>query len=281
MGQVVIKIQDVTFQYPNVQDEHPALQNVSFSVFEGEWLSIVGHNGSGKSTLARILNGLIIPQKGQVEVLGIPLNNDSVWDIRKKVGMVFQNPDNQFVGTTVRDDIAFGMENLGVPRHEMLERIEWATKKVKMESFLDYEPHHLSGGQKQRVAIASILAVKPQIIILDEATSMLDPIGRKEVLRTVRELKDQGLVTVISITHDLEEAANSDRIIVLNNGSKFLEGTPKDIFTLDEEIKSIGLDLPFSLKLSKRLSEMGISLKNVHLIEESLVEEICELASKI
>lgn len=279
MEQVIIDVQNVMFSYHS--DSSPALNNVSLSVNRGEWLAIVGHNGSGKSTFARILNGLIIPQSGRVNICGIELSEETVWDIRKHIGMVFQNPDNQFVGTTVRDDVAFGLENNGIPRAEMEERIDWATKQVKMEAFLDQEPHHLSGGQKQRVAIAGIIAVQPTIIILDEATSMLDPIGRSEVLETVRRLKEQGIVTVISITHDLEEAAHADRLIVMNGGEKFAEGTPDEIFALDEKLIEIGLDLPFSYTVSKKLRAAGVPIKNNHLTEESLVNELWTLKSKI
>ncbi|PLR65754.1 MULTISPECIES: energy-coupling factor ABC transporter ATP-binding protein [Bacillaceae] len=280
MEQPIIHVDQVTFRY-HEDDEKPALNSVSISVKQGEWLAVVGHNGSGKSTLARVLNGLILPQQGQVHVNGAVLNEDTVWDIRKQVGMVFQNPDNQFVGTTVKDDVAFGLENHGVPREEMKKRVEWATAKVKMEAFLDQEPHHLSGGQKQRVAIAGVIAVLPQIIILDEATSMLDPQGRNEVMETVRELNAQGIVTVISITHDLEEASKADRIIVMNAGEKFAEGTPKEIFKLDHKLVEIGLDLPFPYRVSMKLREAGINLAQNHLDEESLVNELWTLHSKI
>ncbi|MFC0274165.1 energy-coupling factor ABC transporter ATP-binding protein [Metabacillus herbersteinensis] len=279
MGQQIITIENISFTYHD--ESTPALNSVSLSVEQGEWLAIVGHNGSGKSTLARILNGLILPQSGRVSVCGVDLSEESIWEIRKQVGMVFQNPDNQFVGTTVIDDVAFGLENNGIPREEMVKRIDWSTKQVKMEAFLDQEPHHLSGGQKQRVAIAGVIAVQPTILILDEATSMLDPIGRSEVLETVRLLKDQGIVTVISITHDLEEAAKADRVIVLNRGEKFAEGTPSEIFSLDHKLVEIGLDLPFSYIVSKKLKEAGIPIQQDHLSEESLVNELWTLQLKI
>jgi energy-coupling factor transport system ATP-binding protein len=278
MSQTIINVENITFHYH--QEATPALENVSFNVKHGEWLAIVGHNGSGKSTLARILNGLFIPDKGHVRVCGIELSEKTIWDIRKHVGMVFQNPDNQFVGTTVKDDVAFGLENNGISRDEMVRRIIWATKKVKMDSFLEHEPHHLSGGQKQRVAIAGVIAVQPDIIILDEATSMLDPIGRSEVIQTVRELKNQGNFTVLSITHDLEEASKADRIIVMNGGKKFAEGTPEEIFMLDEKLVEIGLDLPFSFQLSKKLRKAGIPIRNNHLTEEGLVNELWTLQLK-
>jgi energy-coupling factor transport system ATP-binding protein len=278
MGQPIIEVENITFHYH--QESTPALQDVSLHVNKGEWLAIVGHNGSGKSTLARILNGLFIPDSGKVSVSGIELSDKTIWDIRKHVGMVFQNPDNQFVGTTVKDDVAFGLENIGVPRDEMVKRIDWSTKQVKMDSFLDHEPHHLSGGQKQRVAIAGVIAVQPDIIILDEATSMLDPMGRSEVIHTIRELNNQGLLTVISITHDLEEASKADRIIVMNGGKKFAEGTPEDIFRLDEKLVEIGLDLPFPFQLSKKLREAGVPIRHNHLTEEGLVNELWTLKSR-
>ena len=279
MSETIISVENITFHYD--QTAPPALDDVSIQVNKGEWLAIVGHNGSGKSTLARILNGLYIPDKGKIEVCGIELTKDTVWDVRKHVGMVFQNPDNQFVGTTVKDDVAFGLENNGVKRDEMVKKIEWATKKVRMDQYLEHEPHHLSGGQKQRVAIASVIAVQPDIIILDEATSMLDPIGREEVIQTVRELKEQSDLTVISITHDLEEASKADRIIVMNGGKKFAEGNPDEIFKLDDQLVKIGLDLPFPLQLSKRLREAGIPIKDHHLTEEGLVNELWTLSLRM
>jgi energy-coupling factor transport system ATP-binding protein len=278
MRQTIIDVENVTFHYH--QEGAPALENVSLNVKQGEWLAIVGHNGSGKSTLARILNGLYIPDRGKVKVCGIELSDKTIWDIRKHVGMVFQNPDNQFVGTTVKDDVAFGLENNGVPRDEMVNRIEWSTKQVKMDAFLENEPHHLSGGQKQRVAIAGVIAVQPDIIILDEATSMLDPLGRSEVIQTVRELNNQGDLTVISITHDLEEASKADRMIVMNGGRKFAEGTPEEVFMLDDKLVEIGLDLPFPFQLSKKLRAAGVPIQNNHLTEEGLVNELWTLQSK-
>jgi energy-coupling factor transport system ATP-binding protein len=278
MRQTIIDVENITFHYH--QESAPALENVSLNVKQGEWLAIVGHNGSGKSTLARILNGLYIPDRGKVKVCGIELSDKTIWDIRKHVGMVFQNPDNQFVGTTVKDDVAFGLENNGVPRDEMVNRIEWSTKQVKMDAFLENEPHHLSGGQKQRVAIAGVIAVQPDIIILDEATSMLDPLGRSEVIQTVRELNNQGDLTVISITHDLEEASKADRMIVMNGGRKFAEGTPEEVFMLDDKLVEIGLDLPFPFQLSKKLRAAGVPIQNNHLTEEGLVNELWTLQSK-
>ncbi|MFE8698630.1 energy-coupling factor ABC transporter ATP-binding protein [Cytobacillus sp. FJAT-53684] len=268
----LVQLDNVSFQY--AMDTGFALRNVSFDIYEGEWLAIVGHNGSGKSTLAKLLNGLQFPQEGSITVNGVPLTEGTVWETRKQVGMVFQNPDNQFVGTTVQDDVAFGLENNGIAREEMLERVSYSLEKVKMAQFLDQEPHHLSGGQKQRVAIAGVIALRPSIIILDEATSMLDPRGREEVLETVRELKESHNMTVISITHDLEEAVRADRILVMNKGELYREGNPEEIFQMDEELVQLGLDIPFPVKMSKLLKEQGVSLSRHYLSEEELVAEL-------
>jgi energy-coupling factor transport system ATP-binding protein len=268
----IVSLKDVSFQYDT--QERYALNHVSFDIYEGEWLAIVGHNGSGKSTMAKLLNGLQFPQAGHISVCGIKLDEESIWDIRKKLGMVFQNPDNQFVGTTVQDDVAFGLENNGIPRDVMIQRVEDSLKRVKMEKFLHQEPHHLSGGQKQRVAIAGVLALRPSIIILDEATSMLDPRGREEVLETVRLLKEEKSLTVISITHDLEEAAKADRIIVMNKGQVFREGTPEEIFSMDEQLVQLGLDIPFSVKMTKAFRGHGMDLSKHYLSEEELVKEL-------
>jgi energy-coupling factor transport system ATP-binding protein len=272
MKKPIVSLDGVSFQYDS--QERKALHNVTFEIDEGEWVAIVGHNGSGKSTMAKLLNGLQFPQQGEIAVCGIKLDEVAVWDIREKLGMVFQNPDNQFVGTTVQDDVAFGLENHGVPRDEMVQRVQDALVKVKMDQFLDQEPHHLSGGQKQRVAIAGVLALRPAIIILDEATSMLDPRGREEVLETVRALKEEKLLTVISITHDLEEAAKADRIIVMNKGEVFREGSPEEIFSMDDVLIQLGLDIPFSVKMSNALRQKGIDLSKHYLSEEELVKEL-------
>jgi energy-coupling factor transport system ATP-binding protein len=274
----IVQIENVSFKY-DLQEEY-ALNDVSFNINKGEWLAIVGHNGSGKSTLAKLLNGLQFAEKGSITIGGTKISEETVWDTRKMVGMVFQNPDNQFVGTTVQDDVAFGLENHGVPREEMIIRVQEALEQVKMNQFLLQEPHHLSGGQKQRVAIASVLALKPAIIVLDEATSMLDPKGREQVLETIRELKSDNDLTVVSITHDLEEAAKADRMIVMNRGQVYKEGTPKEIFQLEEELISLGLDIPFSVKLSKKLKELGMPLDKHFLSEEELVKQLWTSHSK-
>ncbi|MDP4553281.1 energy-coupling factor ABC transporter ATP-binding protein [Alkalihalobacillus macyae] len=275
----LISVQNVSFRY---QEEHPyVLKGVGLSVQKGEWLAIVGHNGSGKSTLARLLNGLLLPEKGDVLVEGFnSRDEESIWEIRRRVGIVFQNPDNQFVGTSVQDDVAFGLENSGMPREKMLERISESVKKVRMEDFLDQEPHRLSGGQKQRVAIAGIIALRPSIVILDEATSMLDPAGRKEVLQTMRELKKEEGMTVISITHDLEEAARADRIIVMNAGEVIDEGLPVDVFKKGDMLEKIGLDLPFPLQVQRALREKGYDFEKLTLSQEELVNELWTLQLK-
>lgn len=272
MRKPIVEMKEVSFRYDH--EKSLALEDINLNVYEGEWLAIVGHNGSGKSTLAKLLNGLQFAENGSIHVCGLEISEENIWTVRKQIGMVFQNPDNQFVGTTVQDDVAFGLENNGLDREVMINRVQDSLKKVKMEDFLNQEPHHLSGGQKQRVAIAGVLALHPNIIILDEATSMLDPIGRVEVLDTVRKLKEENIMTVISITHDLEEAAKADRIIVMNKGKIHREGTAEEIFQLDDELVELGLDIPFSVKVSKMLRKKGLSLTKHHLAEEELVMEL-------
>ncbi|KMJ56817.1 cobalt transporter ATP-binding subunit [Bacillus sp. LL01] len=275
----ILEVKDLFFRYANQEED--TLKNINLEVNQGEWTAIVGHNGSGKSTLARILNGLQLPTDGTVTVQGVRSTEESIWDIRRQVGMVFQNPDNQFVGSTVEDDVAFGLENIGVPREEMLSRVAEGIEKVGMGSFLTQEPHQLSGGQKQRVAIAGLIALRPSIIILDEATSMLDPIGRKEVIDTIEELRQEMGVTVISITHDLEEAARADRIIVMNGGEIFGEGTPDEVFRNGDKLVEIGLDLPFPIILVNKLKQLGIEFETDPTNRERLMDELCKLQSKI
>ena len=279
MRKETASLQNVYFKYSPENDW--VLKDVSFQLFEGEWVALVGHNGSGKSTIAKLLNGLLFANEGSIEINGhIEVTEENVWEIRRKVGMVFQNPDNQFVGTTVKDDVAFGLENLGVERREMIDRIQTSLEQVGMLEYLDQEPHHLSGGQKQRVAIAGILALEPSLMILDEATSMLDPRGRKEVLETVRHLQQTKKMSVVSITHDLEEMIQADRMIVMNEGEVFLDGTTEEVFRYGEKLLDIGLDLPFSVKLSEKLIQKGIALSKRHLSQEDLVKEIWTLYSK-
>ncbi|KGR85102.1 energy-coupling factor ABC transporter ATP-binding protein [Lysinibacillus boronitolerans] len=271
----ILSLNNVTFSYtPEIQNSRNAVENVSFAVDEGEWIAIVGHNGSGKSTIAKLMNGLLFPQQGDVRILREPLNEENLWESRSLMGMVFQNPDNQFVGATVQDDVAFALENNGIPFEEMVKRVHAALEQVKMSQFLDHEPHHLSGGQKQRVAIAGALALKPKLLILDEATSMLDPQGRAEVLQTVQTLRTETGLTVLSITHDLEEAMLADRVLFMNDGKKFAEGTPAEIFALGDKLVEFGLDLPFALKLSKLLQKEGVPLMGQHMTEEELVNDL-------
>ncbi len=275
----IITLKNISYQYHDT-DDRPALKNVSLSIEEGEWIAIIGHNGSGKSTLAKTINGLVAPSQGEVTVGGLILSEENIWNIREMVGMVFQNPDNQFVGSTVQDDVAFGLENQGVPRADMIERVKSAITRVKMQDFMEKEPARLSGGQKQRVAIAGVVALRPQIIILDEATSMLDPQGRQEVLATVKEIKEKANLTVISITHDIDEAANANRILVMKNGELVQEGTPEEIFSYGDQLVEMGLDLPFAEKLKSDLRDRGIAVPADYLTEEGMVDWLWTLLSK-
>lgn len=267
----IIEIDHISFKYQEDQIVS-ALRDISFSINQGEWVAIIGHNGSGKSTLAKTINGLILPNSGKVTVGGLELNEANVWDIRKKIGMVFQNPDNQFVGSTVEDDVAFGLENQGVPRDQMVQRVNDALEKVRMSEFKTKEPARLSGGQKQRVAIAGVVALSPDVIILDEATSMLDPKGRLEVISTIQQLKEEKNLTVISITHDIDEAANATRVLVMKEGQLVQEGTPEEIFSAGEELVAMGLDLPFPEKLKIELTKLGIDVPKEYMSEEGMVD---------
>ncbi|EOH98276.1 cobalt import ATP-binding protein CbiO 1 [Enterococcus haemoperoxidus ATCC BAA-382] len=269
--QPIIELKNIDFNY-QPEDASPALKDVSFSIQQGEWIAIIGHNGSGKSTLAKTINGLLLPASGSISVGGKELNETNVWDIRKMVGMVFQNPDNQFVGSTVEDDVAFGLENQGIPREEMLVRVKDALEKVRMSTFATREPARLSGGQKQRVAIAGVVALRPDIIILDEATSMLDPEGREEVISTIKKIKEESNLTVISITHDIDEAANANRILVMKQGELVSEGTPEKIFSAGTELIQMGLDLPFPEKLKIALKQRGVDVPDEYLTEERMVD---------
>ena len=266
----LIELNAITVRY--TEEDRPALKNVSLSIEQGEWVALIGHNGSGKSTLAKTINGLILPQEGSVAVGDMLLNEENIWNIRKMVGMVFQNPDNQFVGSTVEDDGAFGLENQGLPRDEMVIRVKNALEQVRMEEFATREPARLSGGQKQRVAIAGVVALRPDIIILDEATSMLDPEGREEVISTIKKIKEENNLTVLSITHDIDEAANANRVMVMRQGELVREGTPAEIFSAGPELIELGLDLPFPEKLKAALKQRGISVPAAYLTEEGMVD---------
>lgn len=269
----IIDLKNVSFRYDTTVDEYQ-IDSVSFHVKQGEWLSIVGHNGSGKSTIVRLIDGLLEAESGEIVIDGIPLTRETVWENRSKIGIVFQNPDNQFVGATVEDDVAFGIENQGISREEMLQRVEKAIEQVGMSVFKDREPSRLSGGQKQRVAIAGIIALRPQIIILDEATSMLDPEGREELMKVVRTLQKQFQLTVISITHDLAEIALSDRTLVFKKGRLESSMTPRELFSRDD-LNQIGLDKPFSKQLQETLSEI-FPLKQDYLTESELLDQLWE-----
>lgn len=271
----ILSFNHVTFSYtPEVPEARNAVEDVTFAVNEGQWIAIVGHNGSGKSTLAKLMSGLLFPKEGEVRIMRNVLTEENLWEMRSQIGMVFQNPDNQFVGATVQDDVAFSLENNGVPYKEMVERVHESLRQVKMDNFLNHEPHHLSGGQKQRVAIAGALAMQPKILILDEATSMLDPQGREEVLQTVQSLREKTGLTVLSITHDLEEAMLADHVLFMNQGKKYAEGTPEEIFTLGDKLVDLGLDLPFAMKMTKLLQAQGVQLAGQHMTEEELVNDL-------
>jgi len=255
----IIEIKDLSFRY---NEETPVLQDINLSIKKGEWVTILGHNGSGKSTLSKLIIGLLRADKGDITVDGITLTEETVYEVRKKIGIVFQNPDNQFVGVTVEDDIAFGMENLCFERDEMIRRIKEYATKVNMDEYLKKEPHNLSGGQKQRVAIAGILAMNTDIIIFDEATSMLDPKGRDKIMEYIKEINASG-VTVISITHDMKEAVLSDRIVVLKEGQILAEGSKNDILSDKETLNASNLELLLPLKLLHKFEEANISNEKV------------------
>ena len=256
---VCIDVQDVSFTYEDAPE--PALRHVSLQVHEGEFLAVLGHNGSGKSTLAKLLNALYLPTEGHVTVCGMDTQSDEeLWEIRQKAGMIFQNPDNQLVATVVREDVAFGLENLGVPREEMIPRIDAALQAVGMSQFAESAPHMLSGGQKQRIAIAGVLAMRPQCIVLDEATAMLDPIGRSEVISTIERLnRDEG-ITVVLITHHMNEAEHADRVIVMNEGRVAMDGAPREVFAQVERLRAIGLTVPDTVELLYELRGAGCDL---------------------
>lgn len=274
----IVEIKNLSYEY--MDDVRLALDDISLSINCGEWVALVGRNGSGKSTLARLIDGLLEPKSGEIVVDGLPLTDENIWEIRHRIGMVFQNPDNQFVGATVEDDVAFGLENKGVPREEMIQRVAGALKQVNMEDFKTKEPSRLSGGQKQRVALAGVIAMAPKILILDEATSMLDPQGRSEVLATIREMKEKYQLTVISITHDIEEVTLADRMIMLQDGHKVMEGKPTDLFVRNgEELIQRGLEVPFTEQLKAALQARGIAVPNEYLTMDGMVKWLWKSSS--
>ena len=271
----IIDVKNLSFRYKESQ-EYYDVKDITFHVKRGEWLSIVGHNGSGKSTTVRLIDGLLEAESGEIVIDGQQLTEENVWDIRRQIGMVFQNPDNQFVGATVEDDVAFGLENQGLSRQEMKKRVEEALALVGMLDFKKREPARLSGGQKQRVAIAGVVALRPAILILDEATSMLDPEGRRELIETVKGIRKDYDMTVISITHDLEEVAMSDRVLVMKKGSIESTSSPRELFSRND-LDQIGLDDPFSNQLKHSLSQNGYDLPGNYLTESELEDKLWEL----
>lgn len=272
-----IEVKNLTFSYDDTRD---VLKDISFSIEEGTYTTIVGHNGSGKSTVAKLLAGLLEKKSGEIKLGGLELNTENLNKIRSMIGIVFQNPDNQFIGSTVRDDIAFGLENHCVPQAEMDEIINVNAAKVKMTKYLDHEPTRLSGGQKQRVAIAGVLAMKPKILIFDEATSMLDPQGKDEIKKVIRQLHEESSLTILSITHDIDEVASSDHVIAMNNGTIALSGTPHEVFRDERKLKELQLDVPFALKFKNALKRKGIETGE-HITMEGLVKDLCRSDSNM
>lgn len=270
-----VEVSHLSFSYDGQND---VIKDVSFEIPKGSYTTIVGHNGSGKSTIAKLLIGLLKAKSGEIKILGNTLNEENVYSLRNHVGIVFQNPDNQFIGSTVTDDIAFGLENHCVPQEQMQAIIEDVAARVNMSDFLDSEPTKLSGGQKQRVAIAGILAIAPDIIIFDESTSMLDPQGKASINEQIQKLHDERNITILSITHDMEEVAQSEYVIVLKDGKVEMQGTPKQIFEHKGKLKEMKLELPFALSFSEKLKNEGI-FKDSYCTLDEVVNELCQLRS--
>lgn len=275
----IIEVRNLKYKYDS-ESENYTLNDVSFQVKKGEWLSIVGHNGSGKSTTVRLIDGLLEAESGDIIISGDKLTAENVWEKRRQIGMVFQNPDNQFVGATVEDDVAFGLENQGLDYDLMVERVQQALELVGMQDFKEREPARLSGGQKQRVAVAGVVALRPDIIILDEATSMLDPEGRLDLIQIVKKIKDSNQLTVISITHDLDEIALSDRVLVMKEGQVESTATPRELFSR-EDLEELGLDQPFVNQVKVALRQSGLSLPDSYLTEKELQDQLWALLSKM
>ena len=280
----MIKIKDLIFLYQKKNDEGQvvyetkAIDGVSMEVHQGEFIAILGHNGSGKSTLAKHINGILYPSDGDVFVKDMNTKEEAnIWSIRQSAGMVFQNPDNQIIGTIVEEDVAFGPENLGVPTEEIWERVDKALKAVRMEAFREKSPNRLSGGQKQRVAIAGVLAMEPDCIILDEPTAMLDPKGRKGVIEAVKELNKEKGITILLITHYMDEVVDADRIFVMDKGKVVMNDRPEEIFKRVDELKSLGLEVPFATELAWQLRKEGVNLPDSILKREELVKALCQL----
>lgn len=280
MSEAMIKCDNVSFKY-TVQEggeERYAVNGVNFDVEKGEFLVILGHNGSGKSTIAKHMNALLIPSEGTVVIDGLSTSDvNNLWDIRAKAGMVFQNPDNQLVATIVEEDVAFGPENLGIPPAEIRKRVDDSLEKVGMSEYKRHAPHLLSGGQKQRIAIAGILAMQPDCIIFDEPTAMLDPSGRKEVIKNIKEINEKYGITIVLITHYMDEAAQADRVLVMDNGKVILEGVPREVFSKVETMKEIGLDVPQVTELCYELKKSGIDIDTNILNVDEMVNALCQL----
>ena len=276
-----IKVEDLSFSYESdVESKQiPAVDNISLEIGKGEYVAILGHNGSGKSTFAKLLNFILEPTEGKIfvdgkEMTSPDITDDDIYDLRRKIGMVFQNPDNQLVATIVEEDVAFGPENLGIDPVEIRKRVDDALKTVGMTDYIHHEPHRLSGGQKQRIAIAGVIAMRPQCIIFDESTAMLDPIGRREVMSTIQKLNREENITIINITHYMDEAALADRIIILNDGRLIMDGTPEQVFSRQDELLQIGLDVPQSVALANKLKANGIKLEGGTVTPEICAETI-------
>lgn len=273
-----VRLEHLSYSYKNddnINEEDLTINDVNFDIYEGEYVALIGHNGSGKSTLAKLIIGLYVQLKGQIYIFDQEMNDDNVYELRRNLGIIFQNPDNQFIGSTVRDDIAFGLENDCIDTDTMKVLVDEFAEKVGMKEYLDKEPSNLSGGQKQRVAIAGALARKPKILIMDEATAMLDPKGRRDIRNLIKKMKDENPgLTIISITHDIDEAYQADKVIVLNKGKVFLSGTPEEVFEQSDKLLSIKLDIPFFHKLNKELKKEGINVDGVGTLE-GLVQKLC------
>lgn len=274
----IVKVNNISFEYITDEAKLKAIDNLSLDVKKGEFVAIIGHNGSGKSTLSKNLNAILMPTEGNILIDDMDTKEEErLWDIRQTAGMVFQNPDNQIVATIVEEDVAFGPENLGIEPKEIRRIVEESLKSVGMYDLRDRQPHLLSGGQKQRVAIAGIIAMRPKCIIFDEATAMLDPSGRKEVMKTIKRLNKEENITVIHITHFMEEAVEADRVVVMEKGKKILEGTPREVFSKIKMLKEIGLDVPCMTELSSLLIEEGINISSDILTVDEMVMELCRL----
>ena len=274
----IVRVENLVFRYDDEIITKNAVDDVSLNIEEGEFVVIIGHNGSGKSTLAKHFNGIFYPTQGDVYIKGMNTKDDSlIWEIRQKAGMVFQNPDNQIVATIVEEDVAFGPENLGIEKSIIRKRVDEALALVNMTEFAKKQPHNLSGGQKQRVAIAGIIAMRPDCIIFDEPTAMLDPSGRKEVIDTILKLNTEEGKTIIHITHFMDEATNADRVIVMDEGKITMQGKPREIFARVEELNALGLDVPQMTELSYELGLEGVRLREDILTVEEMVDELCQL----